>query len=61
MIFLVPEVTGEAKEVPASLEQFQSHLFASITSVQEEKEKKKSCACLMYIYTPMSATVFVLE
>lgn len=41
MIFLVPEVTDEAKEVPASLEQFQSHLFASITSVQEEK--KKSC------------------
>lgn len=52
MIFLVPEVTGEAEEVPTSLEQFQSHLFASITSVQEEKEKKKKlCLSNVHLYS----------
>lgn len=40
MILLAPEVTDEAKEVPASLEQLQLRLFASIISVQEEKKNK---------------------
>lgn len=68
MILLAPEVTDEAKEVPASLEQLQLRLFASIISVQEEKKKqtqkkntKQTCACIMYIYTAITATVFVLQ
>lgn len=52
MIFLVPGVTDEAKEVPASLEQFQSHLFAVITSVREGK--KKSCLSDVHFCTRIS-------